>query len=133
MAHTTARVDGSMLVIGVNDTNPITVGSDAWFAWLETATAFVFTSPAGRFTARKERRARGTWYWKAYRTDHGVLHRAYLGKSPDLTLDQLTRAAATLTKVAPSVAPLPAQADALSPDPSRPADFPHANLLATKL
>ena len=137
MARTTARVDGSTLVIAANDPNPITVGTDAWFAWLETATAFVFTSPAGHFTARKERRDRGTWYWKAYRTDHGVLHRAYLGKSPDLTLDQLTRAAATLTKVAPPVAPLPAQADALppdhSPDPGHSADLSHANLLATKL
>ena len=137
MAHTTARVDGSMLVIGVNDTNPITVGSDAWFAWLETATAFVFTSPAGRFTARKERRDRGTWYWKAYRTDQGVLRRAYLGKSPDLTLDQLTRAAATLTQVATPVAPKPAPAVALPPDQPtatvRPADFLLANLLATKL
>lgn len=137
MARTTARVDGVTLVIAANDTNPITVGTDPWFAWLETATAFVFTSPAGRFTARKERRDRGTWYWKAYRTDHGVLHRAYLGKSQDLTLDQLTRAAATLTKVAPPVVPSPAQAVALppdqSPDPVHPADFPLANLLATKL
>ena len=56
MARTTAQVDGSTLVIAANDTNPITVGTDAWFAWLETATAFVFTSPSGRFTARKERR-----------------------------------------------------------------------------
>lgn len=140
MARTTARVEDGRLVIAANDPNPIpsiTVGTDAWFAWLETATAFVFTSPTGRFTARKERRARGSWYWKAYRTDQGVLHRAYLGKSPDLTLDQLTCAAATLTKVAPPVALLPAQADALpsdqSPDPVRPADFPLANLLATKL
>ena len=131
MGRTTARVDGSTLVISANDTNPIKVGTDAWFAWLETATAFVFSNPSGRFTARKERRARGTWYWKAYRTDHGVLHRAYLGKSQDLTLAQLTRAAATLTKVSTPVAPLPAQAIALPPD--RPANLPLANLLATKL
>ncbi len=119
MARTTARVDGTTLLIASNDANPITVGTDAWFAWLETATAFVFTSPSGRFTARKERRARGTWYWKAYRTDHGILHRAYLGKSPDLTLDQLTRAAATLTNVSTAV--------------TQPPDPPLANLLATKL
>jgi LuxR family maltose regulon positive regulatory protein len=137
MARTTARVDDRTLVIASNDTNPITVGTDEWFAWLETATAFVFTSSSGRFTARKERRARGTWYWKAYRTDHGVLHRVYLGKSHDLTLDQLTRAAATLTNVSTPVAPLAAQAVALPPDRQtatvRPADFPLANLLATKL
>ena len=137
MARTTARVDGMTLVIAANDTNPITVGSDAWFAWLETATAFVFTSPSGRFTARKERRDRGTWYWKAYRTDHGVLHRVYLGKTPDLTLDRLTRAAATLTNISTPLAPLPAQA--VAPPPDLPTDAvrlaasPLANLLATKL
>lgn len=92
MARVTARVDGSTLVIAANDTTPITVGTDAWFTWLETASAFVFTSPSGHFTARKERRTRCTWYWKAYRNEHGVLHRAYLGKKHDITLDQLTRA-----------------------------------------
>lgn len=138
MARTTARVDDSTLVIGANDTNtPITVGTEAWFAWLETVTAFVFTSTAGRFTARKERRDRGTWYWKAYRTDHGVLRRAYLGKSADLTLDQLTHVAATLTKVATDAAAQLIQAAALPPEQStatsRPADLPLTNLLATKL
>src|SRR5260221_13890876 len=66
MARTTARVDGGTLVVAANDPNPITVGTDAWFAWLETATAFVFTSPAGHFTARKERRGRGPRVWAAY-------------------------------------------------------------------
>jgi LuxR family maltose regulon positive regulatory protein len=128
------------LVVAANDTNPIppiTVGTDAWFAWLERATAFVFTSPSGHFTARKERRARGTWYWKAYCIDRGVLHRAYLGKTADLTLDQLTRAAATLTKQSTPAAPLPVQVVVLPPDQPtaivRPADFPLATLLATKL
>ena len=76
----------------------------------------------------------GTWYWKAYRTDHGVLHRAYLGKSPDLTLDQLNRAAATLTKAAPPVAATACAGRCATPRPPlHPADFPLANLLATKL
>jgi hypothetical protein len=35
-------------------------------------------------------------YWKAYRTSHGTLHRVYLGKAQDLTLDRLNRAAASL-------------------------------------
>ena len=137
MARTTARVDDSTLVIAANDPNPITVGTAAWFAWLETATAFVFSSASGRFTARKERRDRGTWYWKAYRTEQGVLHRAYLGKSSDLTLDQLTRAAATLTKLATLVDLQTAPMVALPPDPPpatvRPTDHQFANLLATKL
>ena len=68
---------------------PLTVGTPAWFAWLEEATAFTFTSPSGSFSARKERRTRGGWYWKAYRTVHGTLHRAYLGKAEDLTLERL--------------------------------------------
>ncbi|MFN8443170.1 MAG: LuxR C-terminal-related transcriptional regulator [Caldilineaceae bacterium] len=129
MARTTARVDNNTLVIGSNDAESITVGSDAWFAWLETATSFVFSSASGHFTARKERRERGTWYWKAYRTEQGVLHRAYLGKSLDLTLEQLTRVAATLIKLA-----TPAATQLDRPTASvRPADTPFANLLATKL
>ncbi len=96
MARTTARVDGATLVLAGHDTSPITVDTAAWFAWLEQATTFAFSSPAGRFTARKERQARGGGYWKAYRTAHGTLHRVYLGKAQDLTLDRLKRAATTL-------------------------------------
>ena len=55
MARTTARVDGATLVASANDASPITVDTPAWFAWLEHATTFAFTSPSGSFTARKER------------------------------------------------------------------------------
>jgi LuxR family maltose regulon positive regulatory protein len=127
MARTTARVDGATLVIRPDDPHPIPVGTPAWFAWLERATAFAFTSPAGRFTARKEARARGGWYWKAYHTVHGTLHRAYLGKTADLTLDRLNQAAATLADAA--VIPKPAPHG----PPSTPPPFPAPNLLATKL
>ena len=95
MARTTAQVDGATLVLPGHDASPITVDTPAWFAWLEHATTFTFTSPSGRFTARKERQARGGGYWKAYRTAHGTLHRAYLGKAQDLTLERLNRAAPT--------------------------------------
>lgn len=139
MARTTARVDGTTLLIASDDADPITVGTDAWFAWLETGTAFVFTSPSGSFTARKERRARGTWYWKAYRTDHGTLYRAYLGKTQDLTLDQLNRAAAKLADAVGLVDSTPEDAPGFHATPAiatasgLPAAFPFANLLATKL
>src|SRR5215213_10874522 len=96
MARTTAQVDGTTLVLAAHDASPIIVDTPAWFAWLEHATTFAFSSQAGRFTARKERQARGGGYWKAYRTFHGTLHRAYLGKAQDLTLDRLNRAATTL-------------------------------------
>src|SRR6476619_6223059 len=106
MARTTALVDGATLVLPESDASPITVDTPAWFAWLEHATTFAFTSPLGCFTARKERQARGGGYWKAYRTVHGTLHRAYLGKAQDLTLERLNRAATTLAAAsAPAALP----------------------------
>src|SRR5262249_18150193 len=102
MARTTPRVDGAALVGSGGDANLILVGTPDWFAWLETATAFAFTSQHGSFTARKDLRARGGWYWKAYRTRHGTLQRVYLGKAQDLTLDRLDRAAASLAALAPA-------------------------------
>jgi LuxR family maltose regulon positive regulatory protein len=107
MARTTALVDGATLMLPESDASPITVDTPAWFAWLEHATTFAFTSPSGRFTARKERQARGGGYWKAYRTSHGTLHRVYLGKAQDLTLDRLNHAATTLAAIsAPAESPL---------------------------
>src|SRR5919205_619390 len=130
MARTTARVDGATLVLPERDANPIPLDTPAWFAWLEHATTFAFTSPSGRFTARKERQARGGGYWKAYRTSHGTLHRVYLGKAQDLTLDRLNQAAATLAAASTPVAPRPGVRPAARPAP---ATALPANLLATKL
>src|SRR6478672_9715977 len=121
MARTTALVDGVTVVLPEPDASPITVDTPAWFAWLEHAITFAFTSPSGRFTARKERQARGGDYWKAYRTSHGTLHRAYLGKAQDLTLERLNRAATTL-----------AAASAPATMPSTPAAVP-STVLSTKL
>src|SRR5919206_1266861 len=126
MARTTALVDGATLVLPESDASPITVDTPAWFAWLEHATTFAFTGPFGHFTARKERQARGGGYWKAYRTSQGTLHRVYLGKAQDLTLDRLNQAAATLGATATPAAPDPAARSA-------PATTVSANLLATKL
>ncbi len=47
MAHTGARVDGATFVAVAEATGPITVGTPAWFAWLDNATTFIFTSAAG--------------------------------------------------------------------------------------
>lgn len=41
------------------------VGSDAWFAWLDTASTFYYDSPSGTFTAQREHRSRGGHYWIA--------------------------------------------------------------------
>src|ERR671928_602019 len=108
MARTTALLDGATLLLPENDASSITLDTPAWFAWLEHATTFAFTSPSGHFTARKERQARGGGYWKAYRTSHGTLHRVYLGKAQDLTLDRLNQAAATLAAADAAAAPRPA-------------------------
>ncbi|HZG67154.1 MAG TPA: AAA family ATPase, partial [Herpetosiphonaceae bacterium] len=125
MGHTRAQVDGATLV-AAGDDGPITVGTPVWFAWLEDATAFTFTSPSGSFSARKERRTRGGWYWQAYRTADGVLKKAYLGKLENLTLARLERAAVTLASAAiPTPQPV-------VPPLSVPAALPR-NLLATKL
>jgi LuxR family maltose regulon positive regulatory protein len=69
----------------------LAVGTPAWYAWLETVTVFAFSSAHGTFTARKEQlgNRRGGRYWKAYRKRNGKLHRAYLGKSEELTLERL--------------------------------------------
>jgi class 3 adenylate cyclase len=129
MARTTPRVDGAALVGSEDSTNPIHVGTPAWFTWLESATAFAFTSQHGSFTARKERRARGGWYWKAYRTRHGTLQRVYLGKAQELTLERLNHAAASLLGTSPSgddppAALHPDSATALAARPATPPALP---------
>jgi LuxR family maltose regulon positive regulatory protein len=77
----------------------LTVGTAAWFAWLETASTFSFVSETGRFTARREQSGhkRGGWYWKAYRKQHGKLSSRYLGKSETVTLARLQTVAQALT------------------------------------
>ena len=74
------------------------VGTPAWNAWLSTARSFAFRGALGTFTARKEPASnrRGGEYWRAYRRRNGKLHRVYLGKSEELTLDRLNSAAVTL-------------------------------------
>lgn len=93
MARATPRVQQEML-----DTpeGALPVGSPAWFAWLSEHRVFRFISSAGSFTARKERRAAG-WYWYAYRRQHGLLRSAYLGKAEELTLERFAQAADELS------------------------------------
>jgi predicted ATPase/DNA-binding CsgD family transcriptional regulator len=74
------------------------VGTPAWYAWLSRARSFAFRSALGSFTARKEQASnkRGGEYWRAYRKRNGKLHRVYLGKSEEVTLDRLNAVAVTL-------------------------------------
>jgi predicted ATPase/DNA-binding CsgD family transcriptional regulator len=74
------------------------VGTPAWYDWLNSARTFAFRSALGTFTARKEPASnkRGGEYWRAYRKHEGTLHRVYLGKSEELTLERLNSAAVSL-------------------------------------
>ncbi len=74
------------------------VGTPEWYAWLSRAHSFAFRSALGTFTARKEQASnkRGGGYWRAYRKRDGKLHRVYLGKSEELTLERLNSVAGTL-------------------------------------
>jgi LuxR family maltose regulon positive regulatory protein len=102
----------------------IEVGSKAWYTWLaEPAThSFAFHSPHGTLTARREH-IHNTWYWYAYRSLNGRLHKAYLGKSEELTLVRL-HAAASVLSAEKAMHPLP---------PSSGTGMPSLHLLATKL
>src|SRR4051812_32108355 len=112
MARTTPRVENALLVAAPSGADAVVVGSPAWYAWLEQSTMFAFVGLRGSFTARKERRGRGGWYWKAYRKHAGVVRSAYLGKSANLSLERLQTAAATLAELAlPETAPTQFDAD----------------------
>src|SRR5947209_20531043 len=91
MARATPQVRNDVLSFGRPDQgDSLRVGSDAWWDWLdhpETPT-FHFSCPLGSFTARRERTKQGL-YWYAYSRQEGKLHKAYLGKSADLTLERL--------------------------------------------
>ncbi len=98
MAYITPVVSTNILSyrLGTQDYT-IRVDSLQWWEWLadEHNTTFRFVDTVGSFTARREHK-RGGWYWYAYRKREGRLHKAYLGKPKELTLMCLTDVATTL-------------------------------------
>jgi LuxR family maltose regulon positive regulatory protein len=74
---------------------PIPLDTSRWSEWLVSHKQFQFLGIGGQFSARRESRAGGD-YWYAYRRRDGTLHKAYLGKSTDLTLARLEEVAANL-------------------------------------
>jgi predicted ATPase len=81
-----------------SSTDTIAVESTTWYVWLENHHSFRFEHPAHPFTARKEQRS-GGWYWYAYRRQAGRLHTAYLGRSAELSVTRLNVIAAILAGV----------------------------------
>src|SRR5688572_8299199 len=98
MARATPQIkDGVLTYRNGTQEHTTAVEGPVWWQWLDAAdtTTFRFEHPAGSFTARRERKHDG-WYWYAYRKRDGALQKAYLGKSPDLTLVRLQEIAAGL-------------------------------------
>jgi hypothetical protein len=95
--------------------DPIMVGSEAWYCWLaaEQHPSFAFSNQLGSFTVRRERR-RQHWYWYLYHKQEGKLRKAYLGKTEEITLQRLNAATATVV----IQGNLHADADAHMPAPS---------------
>src|SRR5438105_14608917 len=106
MAHVTPQVSNDGLTLRTGQI--ISLGSSAWWRWLDAAetTTFHFKDQQGNFTGRRERK-NGSWYWYAYRKHHGRLYKAYLGKSEELTSDRLTMVAQLLvSQIAAAAAPI---------------------------
>jgi predicted ATPase/DNA-binding CsgD family transcriptional regulator len=84
----------------------IIVGSDAWYHWLqsESTRSFTIKSPQGTLTARRERKRNG-WYWYAYHKQQGKLHKAYLGKSEEVSRERLSSVSRALLTRDENVSP----------------------------
>ena len=103
MARTTPRIcDGVLALHEGAQAQSIAVESAAWWKWLtaEHHQTFYFENALGSFTARREYK-HGGWYWYAYRKRARKLHKAYLGKAEELTLDRLNATAVALAGNSP--------------------------------
>lgn len=87
-----------------SSTNVLAVESAGWFAWLESHHSFRFEHPTSPFTARKEQRSGGR-YWYAYRHQGGRLRTAYLGRSAELSMTRLNTIAVALGETGEKTAP----------------------------
>ncbi len=88
--RTTAKV-----MSGVLYTEAASFGLETseWWVWLvrEESTTFYVETNIGTFTARREPRSGGL-YWYAYRKYRGKLAKFYLGKSDELTKARISEA-----------------------------------------
>ncbi len=81
--------------------NPIEIGSQAWYDWLNNHHGFIYEGRTSHFTARHELR-RGIGYWYAHRRRDRKLYKTYLGKSEELNSERLEQACARLAGQIPS-------------------------------
>lgn len=85
----------------------IALDSAEWFSWVadEGHCSFHFRHPDGEFTARKERKQRGSAYWVAYRQVQNRLYKRYIGKPDALTAAHLATVAAEISGACPGLEP----------------------------
>jgi hypothetical protein len=89
MARATPRIVNTTLNYHEGkETVSISIGTPAWFAWLDRGRLFMVADTQRTFTVRKEQRRNG-WYWYAYAKRDRQLHRCYVGRSHDVTLERL--------------------------------------------
>jgi hypothetical protein len=74
----------------------IAIESDEWWQWLHTGRSFYAELSEGHFTAGKERRRGKDNFWYAFRRSSSRLHKVYLGRTEDLTMDRLVEVARKL-------------------------------------
>ncbi len=135
MTRSVPVVDGTTLLEGASNAAAIPVDTPAWFGWLEQATVFACRRADVSFTARKERKQRGGWYWTAYYRHAGRRFKAYLGKSEELTLARLHEIARRLAERSRTAG----AAEGVSPTRAPPSPTPASSrprpplLLRTKL
>lgn len=90
-------------VLRLADGKSVHIGSAEWAEWLASADggSFTWASSAGTFTIRRERKGQMP-YWYAYHTHHGKLHKRYVGRARDVTLERLNMLAASVAGALPS-------------------------------
>jgi hypothetical protein len=100
MARNTPKViHTTLIILGERAAAQIPVGTEAWFAWLDTAQLFAYHDGGASFTARKQHQ-RGYAYWYAYAKCATRVRCIYLGKSSDLTVERLEAVMNTLYPLA---------------------------------
>lgn len=98
MTQATPHTNGAVLTYqSGTELHRLVIGSEKWRHWLdaEDTTTFRFENAQGSFTARRENKS-GGWYWYAYRKRNGKLRKVYLGKPAKLSPERLHAALSTL-------------------------------------
>jgi len=96
MSKQIPSIAGGILIPQEGNSIIINEDTQRWLQWLETAQSFRYIpeSSDAPFTARKEK----SDYWYAYRKVAGKLHKRYIGKPAELTLERLEEVAALLNE-----------------------------------